>query len=103
MEPRASTLRVATVSDGRVSHAVRRVSAKARTIGSTAFGWGITMNALAQKPLALTMGDPAGVGPEIVAKALAHDAVLRGRVVVVGDPLALADALTRYAQHRIMR
>ncbi len=55
------------------------------------------MNALAQKPLALTMGDPAGVGPEIVAKALAHDAVLRGRVVVVGDPLVLADALAHYA------
>ena len=55
------------------------------------------MNAIAQKPLALTMGDPAGVGPEIVAKALAHDAVLRGRVVVVGDPLVLVDALARYA------
>ena len=55
------------------------------------------MNAISQKPLALTLGDPAGVGPEIVAKALAHDAVLRGRVVVVGDPLVLADALRRYA------
>ena len=55
------------------------------------------MNALSQKPLALTIGDPAGVGPEIVAKALAHDAVLRGRTVVVGDPLVLSDALNRYA------
>ena len=55
------------------------------------------MNALAQKPLALTMGDPAGVGPEIVAKALAQDAILRGRVVVVGEPLVLVDALSRYA------
>ena len=51
----------------------------------------------AQKPLALTLGDPAGIGPEIVAKALAHDAVLRDRVVVVGDPMALRDALHRYA------
>ena len=49
------------------------------------------------KPLALTLGDPAGIGPEIVAKALAHDAVLRDRVVVVGSALALQDALTRYA------
>ena len=55
------------------------------------------MNSISQKPLALTMGDPAGVGPEIVAKALAHDAILRDRVVVVGDPLVLADALARYA------
>ena len=49
------------------------------------------------KPLALTLGDPAGIGPEIVAKALAHDAILRDRVVVVGSALALQDALTRYA------
>lgn len=49
------------------------------------------------KPLALTLGDPAGIGPEVVVKALAHDAVLRDRVVVVGDPLVLHDAITRYA------
>jgi len=49
------------------------------------------------KPLALTLGDPAGIGPEIVAKALAHDATLRDRVVVVGDPLVLQDALSRFA------
>ena len=55
------------------------------------------MNPISQKPLALTIGDPAGIGPEIVSKALAHDAVLRGRVVVVGDPLVFADALRRYA------
>jgi 4-hydroxythreonine-4-phosphate dehydrogenase len=53
--------------------------------------------ALGDKPLALTPGDPAGIGPEIVAKALAHDAILRGRVVVVGDPLAMRDALAHYA------
>ncbi len=49
------------------------------------------------KPLALAPGDPAGIGPEIVVKALTHDAILRDRVVVVGDPLALQDALSRYA------
>jgi 4-hydroxythreonine-4-phosphate dehydrogenase len=48
------------------------------------------------KPLALTLGDPAGIGPEIVVKALAHDAVLRDRTVVVGDPLVLQDAISRY-------
>ena len=55
------------------------------------------MTAIARKPLVLTLGDPAGIGPEIVAKALAHDAIVRGHVVVVGDPLVLADALCRYA------
>ena len=49
------------------------------------------------KPLALTLGDPAGIGPEIVVKALTQDAVLRHRVVVVGDPLVLQDAIDRYA------
>lgn len=52
------------------------------------------------KPLALTLGDAAGIGPEIVAKALAHDAILRDRVVVVGDELVLQDALSRYAPER---
>ena len=49
------------------------------------------------KPLALTLGDPAGIGPEIVVKALAHDAILRDRVVVVGDAMVLQHALSRYA------
>ena len=48
------------------------------------------------KPLALTLGDPAGIGPEIVVKALAYDAILRDQVVVVGDALVLQDALSRY-------
>ena len=46
-----------------------------------------------EKLLALTLGDPAGIGPEIVAKAWA---TLRGagpRFVVVGDHDALASAL----------
>ena len=36
-------------------------------------------------PLALTMGDPAGIGPEICVKALASDGRLAADVVVVGD------------------
>jgi 4-hydroxythreonine-4-phosphate dehydrogenase len=39
-------------------------------------------------PLALTMGDPGGIGPEICVKALASGAV-RTDVVVVGDRMAL--------------
>lgn len=41
--------------------------------------------------LAVTMGDPAGVGPEIVAKLFA-DGRLEGSAVVVGDAPALAAA-----------
>ena len=37
------------------------------------------------KPLALTMGDPAGIGPEIVVKALASQPSMLQHVVVVGD------------------
>lgn len=36
-------------------------------------------------PLVITMGDPAGIGPEIVIKALAERPALRSRVVVAGD------------------
>lgn len=41
-------------------------------------------------PIALTMGDPSGIGPEIVAKLLAS----RGpdRCLVVGDPLVMEQA-----------
>lgn len=50
--------------------------------------------------VAITMGDPAGVGPEIVAKALSHPEVFsRIDPVVVGDRkrLELAVELTRTA------
>lgn len=36
-------------------------------------------------PLLLTMGDPAGIGPEIVLKAVAARPALRDRVLVAGD------------------
>jgi 4-phospho-D-threonate 3-dehydrogenase / 4-phospho-D-erythronate 3-dehydrogenase len=49
------------------------------------------------KPIALTLGDPAGIGPEIVAKVLASDAALRERCIIVGDTCVLDDALKRYA------
>jgi 4-hydroxythreonine-4-phosphate dehydrogenase len=44
--------------------------------------------------LALTMGDPAGVGPEVIAKALRDDTVYAEcRPFVVGDESALRSAL----------
>jgi 4-hydroxythreonine-4-phosphate dehydrogenase len=48
--------------------------------------------------IAITMGDPAGVGPEIVAKALARDDVWSCcRPLVVGDAGVLAQAVALLA------
>jgi 4-phospho-D-threonate 3-dehydrogenase / 4-phospho-D-erythronate 3-dehydrogenase len=45
------------------------------------------------KPLGITMGDPSGVGPEIICKALAAlPAEMRAGIVVIGDPDILARA-----------
>lgn len=44
-------------------------------------------------PLGITLGDPAGVGPEIICKALAAmDPLERQRMVVIGDISVLAAA-----------
>ncbi|MCG6874638.1 MAG: 4-hydroxythreonine-4-phosphate dehydrogenase PdxA [Betaproteobacteria bacterium] len=44
--------------------------------------------------VAITMGDAAGVGPEVVAKALAHaDVYARCRPVVIGDANRLEEAI----------
>ena len=44
------------------------------------------MSDAARPLLAITMGDPAGIGPEIVLKALAHaDVFARCRPLVIGD------------------
>lgn len=48
-----------------------------------------------RKPvLAITMGDPGGIGPEIIAKALAHaDVYEQSRPLVIGERRALEDAV----------
>lgn len=43
-------------------------------------------------PLAITMGDPSGIGPEIVAKTILHRADLR-RSVVIGDTAVMERAI----------
>jgi 4-hydroxythreonine-4-phosphate dehydrogenase len=44
------------------------------------------MRAAARRIIAITLGDPAGVGPEVVAKALRHPRLPRGfRYEVLGD------------------
>lgn len=45
----------------------------------------------APRPLGLTLGDPAGIGPEICARLLARED-LPERPIVLGDPLVLARA-----------
>lgn len=44
------------------------------------------------KPLALSLGDPAGIGPEVAAKALRQKRP-RGGVILVGDPDSIPRAL----------
>ncbi len=53
------------------------------------------MSATTQKPvLAITMGDPGGVGPEIIAKALAHTTVYdQSRPLVIGERRAMEAAV----------
>src|ERR1700724_4495980 len=44
--------------------------------------------------LAITMGDPGGIGPEIIAKALAHAEVYdQSRPLVIGERRALEAAI----------
>lgn len=44
--------------------------------------------------IAITMGDPAGVGPEIIVKALSHVEIYQSCMpVVIGDAAALTDAV----------
>ena len=48
---------------------------------------------MAKQPLAITLGDPAGIGPEITVKALDDPKVrAMGPIVVVGSAFALEEA-----------
>jgi len=43
--------------------------------------------------LAVTMGDPAGIGPEIVVRALSHkDTYEKCRPIVTGDAAVMQEA-----------
>ncbi len=49
-----------------------------------------------KKKIAITMGEPGGVGPEVVVKALANSAVRRCcRPVVIGDAAIIKEAVRR--------
>lgn len=51
-------------------------------------------------PLILSMGDPAGIGPEIIAKAFRERPALRRQVVVAGDVATMHQALRATAAER---
>jgi 4-hydroxythreonine-4-phosphate dehydrogenase len=51
------------------------------------------------KPIAISLGDPAGIGPEVVVRALAARPELR--VLVFGDPSVLVDAAARARVARV--
>jgi len=50
------------------------------------------------KPIAITMGDAAGIGPEIIARAFAEQAQTLRHAVVVGDVATMQRALDVVAQ-----
>ena len=51
------------------------------------------------KPIAISLGDPAGIGPEVVVRALAVRPELR--VLVFGDPIVLVAAAERARVPRV--
>ena len=47
--------------------------------------------------IALTMGDPAGIGPEIIVKAFQDEALpLQSRALVIGDARILQKTAKKY-------
>lgn len=57
-----------------------------------------------QPLLAITMGDPAGVGPEVIVKALEHDDVWQAcRPVVIGDARWMSEAARIVGTKRAVR
>lgn len=47
------------------------------------------------RPLGVTLGDPAGIGPEVTLKALGHARLRRVPVVVIGDETLLRETARR--------
>ena len=50
------------------------------------------MSNLPNLPIAITMGDPAGIGPEIIVKAFSQEPELTQHCYVVGDVATLQRA-----------
>ena len=54
-------------------------------------------------PIAITMGDPAGIGPEIIVKGWTHKDIAPFRKMVVGDPELLSEMAHRFAPELLVQ
>lgn len=54
-------------------------------------------------PFAITMGDPAGIGPEIIVKGWTNKEISGIRKVVVGDPDLLSEMARRFAPELLVQ
>ncbi len=56
-----------------------------------------------EKPLAITMGDPSGIGPEVIVKSWLNDDVSKMDRLVIGDPEIMADVARRYEPSLVVK
>ncbi len=54
------------------------------------------------KPLAITMGDPAGIGPEVIVKGWSDSGVRNIRKIVIGDPDLFRSIAQKYSPELII-
>lgn len=54
-------------------------------------------------PFAITMGDPAGIGPEIIVKGWMNKDISGFRKVVIGDPDLIAEMARRYSPELLVQ
>ena len=54
-------------------------------------------------PFAITMGDPAGIGPEIIVKGWMNKDISGFRKIVVGDPDLISEMARRYAPELLVQ
>ncbi len=54
-------------------------------------------------PFAITMGDPAGIGPEIIVKGWAHKDISGIRKLVIGDSELITETARRYAPELLVQ
>ena len=56
-----------------------------------------------EKPLAITMGDPAGIGPEIIVKGWLESEIRNIRKIAIGDPDLFRSLAQKYAPELIVQ
>ncbi|MHB1285452.1 MAG: 4-hydroxythreonine-4-phosphate dehydrogenase PdxA [Leptospirales bacterium] len=56
-----------------------------------------------EKPLAITMGDPAGIGPEIIVKGWLESEIRGIRKIAIGDPDLFRELAQKYSPELIVQ